>query len=112
MTRPILIGLALREDDAAPLALGRVLARLTDAPLALAVVVPYDEITPVATVDYARAIQQRAEKSLTDVADELRPEHDIRTYARQGSRAGRRSGGVLACGSLDGWRGLWAGGAP
>jgi hypothetical protein len=35
MTAPIVIGLALRDDDAAPLALGRTLARLSGAPLAL-----------------------------------------------------------------------------
>ena len=35
MTAPIVIGLALRDDDAAPLALGRAIARLTGAPLAL-----------------------------------------------------------------------------
>ena len=88
MTRPILIGLALRDDDAAPLALGRTLARLTGAPIALAVVVPYNEFMPVATVDYARAIQRHADTRLTDVADDVRVEHDVRTYARQGSRAG------------------------
>jgi nucleotide-binding universal stress UspA family protein len=88
MTRPILIGLAMRDDDDAPIALGKVLAGITGAPLALAAVVPYDAITPVATVDYARAIQHQAERSITDVADELRAEHEVSTHARQGSRAG------------------------
>ena len=35
MTSPIVVGIALRDDDSAPLALAHVLARLTGAPLAL-----------------------------------------------------------------------------
>lgn len=40
MTRPILVGLALREDDAAPLALARALARLGDFPVMLVTAYP------------------------------------------------------------------------
>ena len=36
MPEPIVVGVALRDDDAAPLALGQELARFTGAPLALA----------------------------------------------------------------------------
>jgi hypothetical protein len=35
MTDPIIVGVALRDDDHAPLTLGRELARFTGAPLAL-----------------------------------------------------------------------------
>ena len=44
MYRPIIVGLALREDDAAPISLARVLARVTGAPLTLATVVPVEVV--------------------------------------------------------------------
>jgi nucleotide-binding universal stress UspA family protein len=88
MARPILVGLALRDDDAAPLALGKLLASLTGAPIALASVFPYDAITPVASVDYARALQSRQLKRIDDVAAGIRDAHEVSTHARQGSCSG------------------------
>ena len=88
MTRPILVGLALRDDDSAPLALARALARIAGAPLALTSVHPLDALTPIATVDYAKALQHAARERLDAVAAPLRPDHDVTTYVTQGSRAG------------------------
>jgi nucleotide-binding universal stress UspA family protein len=88
MSRPIVVGLALREDDAAPLALARMLARIAGAPLALTSVYPLDALTPVATVDYAKALQERARTELDTVAAGLRPEYEVTTHVSQGSRAG------------------------
>ena len=47
MTNPIIVGVALREDDSAPIALGRDLARLTGAPLALVHAYPYEQPSAV-----------------------------------------------------------------
>ena len=60
MSDPILVGLALRDDDDAPLALARELARFTGAPLALVNVYPYEPRprVPVARVR-ARAARRR-----------------------------------------------------
>jgi nucleotide-binding universal stress UspA family protein len=88
MTRPILIGVALRDDDAAPLALGGLLAGIANAPVVLATVVPFDALTPIGTFDYARAVQQQAQKTIVDVAAELPPELEVSTQTVQGSRAG------------------------
>ena len=88
MSRPIVVGLALREDDAAPLALARALARTAGAPLALTSVYPLDAVTPVATVDYAKAMQETARTELETVAAGLRPAHEVTTHVSQGSRAG------------------------
>ena len=88
MSRPILVGLALREDDAAPVALACSLADISGAPLALATVFPYDVSTPIATVEYAKAMQDEARTRVEAVARSLRADHEVATHVCQGSRPG------------------------
>jgi nucleotide-binding universal stress UspA family protein len=88
MSRPILVGLALRKDDAAPVALARTLADISGAPIALATVFPYDVTTPIATIEYAKAMQNEARTRVEAVAQPLRADYDVATYVCQGSRPG------------------------
>ena len=64
MSSPILVGLALREDDAAPIALARVLARLTGAPLTLLTALPHEAPGFIPAPEYALAIQKDAAERL------------------------------------------------
>ena len=88
MSRPIIIGLALREDDAAPIALGRTVARLTDAPLVLATAYPPGSLYPIADPEYARALTGDARRALESVAAPLRAHHDVSVEVAPGTRAG------------------------
>jgi nucleotide-binding universal stress UspA family protein len=88
MTPPIIVGLALRDDDAAPLALGRGLARLADAPLALATVLPREVPARFPTPEYAHAVQEQALDRLRTVARDLREHEGVTTHVVEGSRAG------------------------
>jgi nucleotide-binding universal stress UspA family protein len=88
MTSPIIIGLALREDDAAPLALARTLARLTDAPLVLATAYPPASIYPIASAEYAKALMGDACRALESVAAPLRAHHEVSVKVVPGTRAG------------------------
>jgi nucleotide-binding universal stress UspA family protein len=87
MPSPILVGLALREDDAAPLALARVLARLTGAPLALLTAVPHEAPGFIPAPEYVLAVQRDAAERLDAVAAPLRAEHDVSTTVLMGSPA-------------------------
>jgi nucleotide-binding universal stress UspA family protein len=77
MTNPIIVGVALREDDSAPIALGRDLARLTGAPLALVHCYPYEPVAAVPTELYERGIRERAIAALERLAAPLRPEIEV-----------------------------------
>jgi nucleotide-binding universal stress UspA family protein len=88
MSGPIIIGLALREDDAAPLALGRTLAHLTDAPLVLATAYPPASVYPIASPEYAKALIADARAALERVAAPLRAYHDVSVAVAPGTRAG------------------------
>ena len=68
MTEPIVIGAALRDDDAAPLALGRELARFSGAPLALVHVVRYDPLTPLPAEAYEEPGRTRVLAALAELA--------------------------------------------
>jgi nucleotide-binding universal stress UspA family protein len=68
MFEPILVGVALDDRDAAPLALGRFLAHAFAAPLALVHIYPYDDTT-IHVPEYAAALRKRAVAQL----EELRP---------------------------------------
>ncbi len=87
MPSPILVGLALREDDTAPLALGRMLARLTDEPLALLTALPHEAPGFIPAPEYALALQREAAERLDAVAAPLRAEHDVSTTVRMDSPA-------------------------
>lgn len=67
MTRPIVVGVALREDDAAPLALAHVIGRVTGGPLALVHAYPYEPLT-VPAPEYEAALREQAEAGLAELA--------------------------------------------
>ena len=85
MSHPILVGVALREDDAAPLALGRDLARLIAAPLALVHAYPYEPISRVPVAEYGRERRARSLASLDQVAEPLRDELEVTVHVGPGS---------------------------
>ncbi len=88
MSRPIIVGLALREDDAAPLALGRTLAQLTGAPLVLATAYPPASVYPIASPDYARELIDDARRALEAAAAPLRATCEVSVMVAPGTRAG------------------------
>src|SRR5215218_2425619 len=88
MFRPIIVGLALREDDAAPLNLALTLARVTGSPLTLVAAVPFDPYVPATTPEYALALHQSAEERLEEIAAPLRAERAVDIEIHEGSRVG------------------------
>jgi nucleotide-binding universal stress UspA family protein len=85
MTGPIVVGVALRDDDSAPIALGRQLARLTGVPLTLVHGYPYQAPAAIPTPEYYSAVRERALAALERVAAPLRPELDVTVRAGAGS---------------------------
>ena len=85
MTAPIVIGLALRDDDAAPLALGRAIARLTGAPLALVAAYAHDPALPKLLPELDVPLLNGALAALEEHAESLRPDHDVEVHARRGT---------------------------
>jgi nucleotide-binding universal stress UspA family protein len=68
MPAPIIVGLALRDDDAAPLAFARQLAAIGDVPLVLATALPREAPARFPTPEYSRAIRQDAGERLAAAA--------------------------------------------
>lgn len=99
MTNPIIVGLALREDDAAPLAVARTIARLTGAPLELVMAIPCEAYAPIASPDYARSLRTETERRLGEVADGLRADHTVGITVEFGSRAGMLHDRAVATGA-------------
>ena len=64
MTDPIVAGLALRDDDAAVLALGRELAALTGAPLVLCHAYPFQPLIAVPPPDWVEDLQAQCAAEL------------------------------------------------
>jgi nucleotide-binding universal stress UspA family protein len=85
MTAPIVIGLALRDDDAAPLTLGRAIARLTGAPLALVSAYVHDPGLPQPVPEIDAPMLKGTMAALEDVAESLRDEHAVEVHATRGS---------------------------
>jgi nucleotide-binding universal stress UspA family protein len=81
MAEPIVIGVALRDDDQAPLALGLDLVRFMRAPLALAHVFPYDTTTPVSSAADAAALEGEVLLTMAEIADFLRDELEVTLHA-------------------------------
>jgi nucleotide-binding universal stress UspA family protein len=81
MTNPIVVGVALRDDDDAPLALGHELARFTGAPLALAHVYPYDESTPMPAPAYADTLRKDALSAIALAAESLLDAAEVTLHA-------------------------------
>jgi nucleotide-binding universal stress UspA family protein len=85
MTNPIVVGVALRDDDGAPIALGRDLSRLTGAPLVLAHAYPYQPLSAVPVQEYQSEIRERALAALDAIAEPLRSEFEVDVRAGAGS---------------------------
>jgi nucleotide-binding universal stress UspA family protein len=88
MSSPIIVGLALRDDDAAALDLALALARVTGSPLTLAAAVPFDPYVPATTPEYALALHKSAAGRLESIAAPLRAERTVTTHVREGSTVG------------------------
>jgi nucleotide-binding universal stress UspA family protein len=88
MSSPIIVGLALREDDTAPLALGGLLADRSDAPLTLACACPREVPAPLPPPHYANAFLDQTGDALEAVAKTLPGGEATTTHAAFGSRAG------------------------
>lgn len=86
MTAPILVGVALRDDDSAPLALARDLARYTGAPLALVNVYPYEPMPRLPSAEYDAMLREDALVGLNEAAQALRDEFEVSVHA-EGSRS-------------------------
>ena len=85
MTAPIVIGLALRDDDAAPLALGTRLARLTGAPLALVSAYMHEPGLPQPVPELDAVLFGETQAALEAQAESLRDRYAVAAYARHGS---------------------------
>ena len=81
MAEPIVIGVALREDDRAPLALGLELVRFMGAPLALAHVIGYDATSPVSSDAETAALEGVALLSMASVAESLGDDLEVTLHA-------------------------------
>jgi nucleotide-binding universal stress UspA family protein len=99
MAEPIVIGVALRDDDRAPLALGLELVRFMGAPLALAHVFPYDTTAPVATDTEAAALEGAALLTMASVAARLGDDLEVTLHAEPNTS--RVRGLRAAAGKLD-----------
>lgn len=89
MSSPIIVGLALRDDDAAPLALAQRLAGLGDMPLVLATVLPREAPARFPTPEFSRAIREQTSEKLHAAARELGAEDRVSTRVLDGSPAGQ-----------------------
>jgi len=80
MSDPILVGLALRDDDDAPLALACRLARFMGAPLALINVFPYEPGPRHAQPEFERALREDARSKLDRVAKTLHADFEVTVH--------------------------------
>ena len=64
MSRPVIVGLALREDDAAPIRLAMTLAGLSGAPIALVHALPRETPGRLPVPEYTAAIREAAQEQL------------------------------------------------
>jgi nucleotide-binding universal stress UspA family protein len=85
VTAPIVIGLALRDDDAAPLALGSRLAELTGAPLALVSAFMHEPELPRPIPELDTVLLDETQAVLEERADSLRDRFVVTAHARHGS---------------------------
>jgi nucleotide-binding universal stress UspA family protein len=81
MTEPIVVGVALRDDDSAPLALGRELAAFLGAPLALVNVFPYEPVPPMPSAEYEATLREAALEGLERTAEPLRADLEVTVHA-------------------------------
>jgi nucleotide-binding universal stress UspA family protein len=71
MSEPILVGVALRDDDAAPIALGVDLARFTGAPIVLTHVIRFEPSHRVPTPDFEAELRADGQERLRRLAATL-----------------------------------------
>jgi nucleotide-binding universal stress UspA family protein len=87
MPSPIIVGVALRDDDNAPLSLAYRLARLTAAPLALVTSHMYGAPPSLAASERLAALREQAELALGRPAAGPRDDAQVLTYVRPGVSA-------------------------
>ena len=83
---PVLLALARRPDDAAPLALAAMLARLIGAPLALVTACPVDPLVPPAP-SHVPEVTAGGKAALEEAAAGLRGDLDVSVHVRFGHPA-------------------------
>jgi nucleotide-binding universal stress UspA family protein len=88
MTSPIIVGVALRDDDAAPLAFARRLAELVDTTLVLATALPREAPARFPTPEYSRAIREQAAQRLAESAERLGAQVPVHTRILDGPPSG------------------------
>jgi hypothetical protein len=86
MPSPIIVGVALRDDDSAPLALAHRLARLTAA---LVTSYPYDESPPFVASEGLAAMREQAELALEPLVATSPDDVNVSTYVGPGTTAAR-----------------------
>jgi hypothetical protein len=71
MSSPIIVGVALRDDDEAPIALAEALSGLTGAPIALVASYPYGGSPWFVTPAWITSMREQAEHTLARVAEQI-----------------------------------------
>jgi nucleotide-binding universal stress UspA family protein len=84
---PIVVGLARRDDDAAPLALAAAMARLTGGPLAVVCAMQHEPIPGVAAPHVDVPLLEEVLPSLEDHGVDLRADQEVSVHACPGSPA-------------------------
>ncbi len=82
MASPIIVGVALRDDDDAPIALALSLARLTGAPLALVTSYPYRGAPLFITPESIAALREQAGLALARTAERIGADVEVSTHVR------------------------------
>ncbi len=85
MSSPIIVGLALREDDDAPLALAQTLSVLDASPLVLVHAIPPDLPGPIPIAEYQEIVHKEAAQQLAEVASGLPHDLQVSTRVTDGS---------------------------
>ena len=79
---PIIVGIALRDDDDAPLALAGALAELTGAPLALVTSYPYGGAPMFVTPELITDMRAQAEHALAEIAGRVGAGVEVSAHVR------------------------------
>ena len=85
MSSPIIVGLALREDDAAPLDLAQTLSGLDASPLVLAHAIRPDLPGPIPIAEYQTIVHRERAQKLAEVAARLPRDLHVSTRVTDGS---------------------------
>ena len=85
MSNPIVVGVALRDDDHAPLALAHDLARFTGAPLALVHVYPSEPPSRLPSTAFEAEMGERAMAALEQAAEPLGAECELKLHTEASS---------------------------